>query len=238
MRLASLTSALILVGCASQGDEGMIVLNNTAVAGSSCMLTGDATQPFVSHGQIYAGATRGYTLTPLIQSRVTIGMTEGAQDLLQKTISLRGADVQLTVKATEILENGVYTTSSTERALPGFSVLFSGSLPPSGTVNVGFEVLTAAQIQNIVVTSGAAPSATLRAEVLAEVTIHGDLGGDDVEASPFFFPISVCTDCVVNNLGTCPILTTPRTGNACNPFQDGVLDCCTSGTELICPATM
>ena len=39
MRLASLTAALVLVGCADQGDEGMTVVNNTAVTGATCSLT-------------------------------------------------------------------------------------------------------------------------------------------------------------------------------------------------------
>jgi hypothetical protein len=65
-------------------------------------------------------------------------------------------------------------------------------------------------------------------------TIHGDLGGDEVSASPFHFPISVCTDCVVNIVGACPAAGT-QTGNPCNVFQDGVVDCCTSGSQLVCP---
>ncbi len=240
MRLASLTSVLILVGCANQGDEGMIVLNNTAVT-STCVLTGDPAQPFVSHGELYALGNAGYLLTPLIQSRVTLetGGSATAVDQLQRTIALRGADVSLTVEAVSVRNSdGSYTvTQPTNKQVDPFSVLFSGSLPPNGSVNVGFEVITPATAQRILGLAGYQAGQLMSAEVLAAVTIRGDLGGDEIKSAPFHFPISVCTDCVVNNLGPCPATGT-RAGNACNPFQDGVVDCCTGTSgQLICPAT-
>ena len=241
MRLASLTSALVLFGCANQGDEGMIVLNNTAVSGA-CTLTGAAGQPFLSHGELYALGNNGYLLTPLIQSRVTAetgGM--GTADLIQKTISLRGADISLTVEAVSVRNgDGSYSVSTpANKQVDPFSVLFSGSLPPNGTVNVGFEVIPPATAQRILSIAGYQTGQLMAAEVLAQVTIRGDLGGDEITASPFHFPISVCTDCVVNNLGACPVVGTARVGNACNVFQDGVVDCCTNASnQLVCPAPM
>jgi hypothetical protein len=237
LRLATLTSALLLFGCADQGDEGMTVINNTAVSGS-CSLTGGADQPFKSHGTIYALSPAGYLLTPLIQSRVTLG-TEINADELQKTIFLRGADVSLTLKAQSIVTNGQYTVTQPEKNVGQFSVLFAGALPPGGSVNVGFEVITPAILRDILGASGVnLATSDLNAEVLAEVTIRGDLGGDEVESNPFQYPISVCTDCVVNVTGACPATGTVRTGDACNIFQDGVVDCCTAADgELVCPAS-
>jgi hypothetical protein len=181
-------------------------------------------------------------LTPLIESRVTgISGGSGADgDDSQRTIQMRGADVKLTVKATTLERDGVYQTSSTERALSPFSVLFSGSIPPGGSANVGFEVITPAQMRDIVTTSGVdvAGGQSLTAEVLAEVTIRGTLGGDEITSSAFYYPISVCTDCVVINLGTCPAVGTVPQGNACNIYQDGTVGCCTDASNnLVCPAT-
>jgi hypothetical protein len=54
--------------------------------------------------------------------------------------------------------------------------------------------------------------------------------------------VTVCNNtqglCVVVDNGVCPFTGTPRTGNACNIFQDGVVDCCRDATtnNLICPA--
>src|SRR5436309_2946438 len=82
LRLLTLTAVLALAACANSGDEGMIVLNNTAVT-ATCTLTGSSSQPFIAHGQIYAKSPNGYLLTPLIQSRVV--MTDST-DVSQRTI--------------------------------------------------------------------------------------------------------------------------------------------------------
>jgi hypothetical protein len=236
LRLASLTSVLALFGCANQGDEGMIVLNNTAIAGA-CTLSGTKGQPFIAHGQIYAYGSAGYFLTPLIESRVVLA--EGDTDLTQRTIFLKGANITLEVKAVSIEKPGnVFSTGSI--TLSGtdaqFSSLFSGSLPPSGTVNVGFDVIPVPTLRKIAASSGAADGDRWTAEVLATVSILGELGGDDVESLPFQFPIAVCNDCVVRNLGACP-KTPVNTGNACNIFQDGAVDCCVDAAGfLVCPA--
>jgi hypothetical protein len=237
LRLATLSSALLLFGCADQGDEGMTVINNTAVSGTTCSLTGDTTQPFKSHGQIFALAPTGYVLTPLIQSRVTLGAEVNA-DELQKTIFLRGADVSLTLKAVSIETNGQYSVTNPETNVGQFSVLFAGALPPEGSVNVGFEVITPAILRTILGMSGVNLStSSLNAEVLAEVTVRGDLGSDEVVSNVFQYPISVCTDCIVNVVGECPMVGTPRSGDACNIYQDGVVDCCSEADgSLSCPA--
>lgn len=243
LRHAALISALVLVGCADTGDEGMIVLNNTAVSGS-CDLTGDPSQPFVSHGEIYALSNKGYTLTPLIQSRVTSGDQTGgtAPDPIQKTIFLRSADISLSLEAVSIETGGAFTDTQPKVNVGQFQVLFSGSLPPSGSVNVGFEVITPSILRDIVTRSGAnLTTSNLRAEVLATVTINGTLNGDNISALPFNYPISVCNDCVVIEHGTCPItdVTTIQQGNACNLYQDGQVDCCRDSTgKLICPGSL
>lgn len=239
LRLASLTSALLLavtsVGCANQGDEGMTVINNTAVSGTSCVLTGSPDQPFKSHGLIYALSPLGYTLTPLISSRVQMGTEVNADDL-QKTIFLRGADVTLTLKAVSVENNGSFTVTQKDTVVDQFGVLFAGSLPPAGSVNVGFEVIPPATLRTILGMAGA--TSGVNAEVLASVVVRGDLGGNEITSNTFEYPISVCTDCVVVNNGACPMTGTPRTGDACNPFQDGTVDCCTDASNnLICPAS-
>jgi hypothetical protein len=237
LRLATLSAALMLVGCASQGDEGMTVINNTAVSGDQCTLTGDLSQPFKSHGLIYGLSPLGYTLTPLISSRVQMGMEVNA-DILQKTIFLRGADVTLTLKAVSVESGGQYTVTQKDTLVEQFGVLFAGSLPPAGSVNVGFEVIPPATLRTILGMSGAPAGANINAEVLASVVIRGDLGGDEITSNTFEYPISVCTNCVVVNNGACPMAGVPRTGDACNPFQDGIVDCCTDASgSLICPAS-
>ena len=237
LRLTTLTAVLALTACADTGDEGMIVLNNTAIA-DTCTLMGTASQPFISHGQIYARSPVGYYLTPLVQSRVT--MTQST-DISQRTILLTGANVSLEVKAVSIEHaDGSFSTGTASLGSGAqFSALFSGSLPPAGTANVGFEVIPVPTLRSILTTSGAGTTDKLSAEVLATVTMLGTLGGDKVSASPFQFPISVCTGCVVVDNGACPMMImSPRNGNACNVFQDGPVDCChDASNNLVCPGT-
>ena len=83
------------------------------------------------------------------------------------------------------------------------------------------------------------PGVDFRVELLATVSVLGTLGDQEIESRPFSYPVTVCSDCVVNVLGDCPSTgAAPRTGNACNKFQDGVLDCCRMpDLSLVCPAT-
>src|ERR1043165_5095439 len=237
LRLTTLTAVLALAACAGTGDEGMIVLNNTAVA-SSCTLSGATTQPFIAHGQIFAKSPNGYFLTPLIESRVE---SADSVDDTQRTIFLTGANVSLEVKAVSIehadgsFANGPAITLNT----PQFSALFSGSLPPAGSVNVGFAVIPPQALRQILTSSGAGATDKMTAEVLATVNILGTLGGDSLESSPFQFPVAVCNNCVVVDNGACPMnIAAPRTGNACNVYQDGIVDCChDASNNLVCPGS-
>jgi hypothetical protein len=237
LRVTTLTAILALAACADTGDEGMIVLNNTAVE-STCTLSGAPTQPFIAHGQIWAKSSEGYFLTPLIQSRVK---SADSVDDSQRTIFLTGANVSLEVKAVTIehADGSFAAGPAVTLAQPKFSSLFSGSLPPAGTVNVGFEVIPPQDLRQILTASGASATDKMTAEVLATVNILGTLGGDPIQSAPFQFPVAVCNNCVVVDNGVCPMtIASPRTGNACNVFQDGVVDCChDAANNFVCPGT-
>jgi hypothetical protein len=241
-RLATLTAVLALSACANQGDEGFSVLNNTAVV-DTCTLTGDPGQPFIPHGEIFVGSPQGYLLHPLVQSRVSAsGAGSGAAvDPSTRTIFLKAANIDLEIKAVTI-EHADHTFANPAVTLPAAmakqSALFSAALLPAASVNVSFEAIPVQVIRAIETAVNPAADDRWRAEVLATVTIIGDLNGDDMSAQPFTFPVTVCNDCVVNNLGTCPTTAMPRTGNACNPYQDGIIDCCEDAEGfLTCPAT-
>lgn len=237
LRLAALVP-FVFAACVDSGDEGMYVLNNTAV-GNTCVLTGSPDQPFISHGTIHYLSPRAYLLTPLIQSRIVASETD--TDDAQKTIQLRGADVTLTMKALSIeRSNGSIETMQTDTQIGQFSTLFSGAITPGGSVNVGVDIIPPSILRSIAQMSGAnLETDGFNAEVLATVVIKGELNGSSIEATPYLYPVSVCNNCVVVNLGACPLTVTPRTGNACNPFQDGVVDCCVDESgNLVCPGPM
>ena len=236
LRLAALMP-IALVACVDNGDEGMYVVNNTAVT-TACALSGSPDQAFLGRGMIHYASPSAYVMTPLIQSRIASG--ESDVDEIQRTIQLRGADVTLTLKAVSVERDGQFTVTHPEADLTQFSVLFSGSLPPSGYVNSFVDIIPPATLRQVAQMSGAnVESEPFNAEVLAQVVIKGDINGDAIESAPYFYPVSVCNDCVVANLGACPLTVSPRPGNACNPYQDGVVDCCVDASNrLVCPGPM
>jgi hypothetical protein len=238
VRLAALMPVALgasLVACVDTGDEGIYVRSNTAV-GTSCSLSGSPDQASIGHGVINVFSTVPYVMTPLIQSRLIA--SETTTDDISKTVQLRGADVRLTLKAVSIERDGQFVNTNPEKAYPGFSVLFSGAIPPGGSANAFVDIIPPSILRTIAADSGAnLDTDSLNAEVLAEVVIKGDLNGDAIESQPYFYPVTVCNDCVINVVGACPMTGTPRTGNACNLFQDGVVDCCQElDGGITCPA--
>jgi hypothetical protein len=235
------TSTLAVAGCvADSGGEGFAIVNNSAVTGTTCMLTGVAGQPFVSHGQISTLSPAGYLFTPLMQSQITAD-TSSVQ---QRTIQFQGANIELTVEALTIGHaDGTFTMVTPAPTLMGtngkFQSLFSGSLAPQGTANVAFEIIPKPTIAEIVTAAGAGSGDTLQAEVKAVVKPYGTMGGSRVDGTPFSYPVTVCNNCVVVNHGACPFTGTARVGDPCQPFQDGPVDCCVDASNnLVCPAEM
>jgi hypothetical protein len=214
MRASSFALTLLLVGCADKGDEGFFILNNTAPTGNMCTLTSDTGQPFFARGVADTNLHSGYVLTPLVASR--IDFTEGRE--LERTIHVEGANIVLSSAGAD----GKLTQIS------AFTSLVSGSIPPLGTVNLDFVIVPPA-------------STTTPAELSANITLFGTLGGGRIDAEPFNYPVSVCTGCLTNVLGACGDTTVPAAmnkGNPCNLGQDIVVDCCTGTNTLQCPGPL
>jgi hypothetical protein len=223
-----LVPPILLGACVDHGDEGMDILNNTTVpSGNACTLTGMVGQAFTSQGVISTASPVGYLATPLFESRITALVGHESQ----KTIHLEGATVHLTLP---VGSTGIMLDSNEQ----AFDAPFSGDLPPTGTANVGFVMVPESVIAKVraLAMGGTAPVAV---ELKANVVAYGDLAGSRIEATPWIYPVTVCNNCVVAVVGPCPASGTGLvTGNPCNIFQDGTVDCCTDSTGgLVCPAT-
>jgi hypothetical protein len=72
----------------------------------------------------------------------------------------------------------------------------------------------------------------------ATVRAQGNNLASSVESDPFRYPIKVCDGCLINSREVCPVSHPVLKGNECNISQDGFVDCCTSGTGLVCPSTV
>jgi hypothetical protein len=240
----------------------MIILNNSAPPADLCAFTADVNEPFITNGTLLLTARVPYVLTPLIQSKIDAAMGEE----LQRTLEFRGARIDLAVGTADNpikVEGGgttqTFTFTDTELAqlhddgVTHFKSLFSGSLPPNGGfANVAFNIVPV-QLLDAISQKVAGTTGNVDAEVVASIVPYGDIGGDNIDGDIFVYPVDVCTGCianqVINNAGTgpepCPLAsgTIIRTGNPCNIFQDGIVDCCTANVgmaneSLVCPATI
>lgn len=242
--LLSLLTITTVACAASSGDEGFVVLNNQ-VPGEGCTLSPDSSGMFQSRGLLFLNSPNPYVMTPVIQSRISA--LEG-QDL-QRTIALRGARVELEISGITLSDPGTGAVSTLEfsdaeiAALQAdgslrFTSLFSAPLAPAGTTAATFDAVSFGALAAIRAKVGMTNQA-VHAQIVSKATLFGDLGGDEIEGVPFVYPITVCNDCIVNTIAQCPVPvgTTVRTGNACNAFQDGNVDCCTQPDgRLLCPA--
>jgi hypothetical protein len=213
MRRFPVLVLFVALGCiAKNGDEGMVVLANTAPSGTSCTFTGDPTQPSFSQGEIYAGSPDPYILTPLIESRFTAA---GSGQNVDRSILLQGANVTLTAST-----NGQSVSLPSEAQ---FTTTISGTIEPGGFINVSFPIVPTSVLN-------AFKSGSADTEIVANVVVFGAEGGGRVNAEPFGYQVTVCPSnapCVIQDVGSCSGLTASvSTGNPCNPYQDGMVTCC------------
>lgn len=237
--LATALITLAFTGCvADNGGEGFVIVANEfiPVATIGCMVLPVATGPFQSRGQISTRSQSGYVLTPVMQSNIS---TQSMTDILQRTITLQGANIDLTVDALTIGHADGTFTKATPPALTGtdgkFLSQFSGSIAPGALTGLAFEIVPVTTIAAIKQAAGAGATDTIDAEVTANIKPFGVMGGSRVDGTPFKYAVSVCSNCVVNDIGACPKPATNK-GNPCNIFQDGMVDCCESASGLVCPA--
>jgi hypothetical protein len=133
--------------------------------------------------------------------------------------------------------------AGTSRPLAGPVVTAGG-----GTAGVGFQLMTQAQVAALV--GVVTPTAPL--DLQANVTVTGRfLSGDGINTQSISFPIHVCSGCLIQDGGKCPVSGTPETGDSCNPAQDRPVTCCHVNTctnaascastcvqgPLVCPAS-
>ena len=222
---------------ADNGDEGIFITKNVAV-GDACSFDASESSPFLAHGTFSIHSNASYQLHPQMKSRVVAGA--GQTDA--RTIILRGARVELDFADTSLFSASELTDLRSQ-GITRFETLFTAPLPPGGIADGDVDLIPVSVLDRIiakrpeVLGTGAA---SFRTEVIARVTVFGDMSGSEVTSQEFQYPVTICNDCVANVLGTCPLPTgtTVRQGNACNPYQDGVVDCCASGNDVICPATL
>jgi hypothetical protein len=237
--LVMLALASAAAGCVASGDEGFTVLNNSAPSGA-CEFTGATTQPSLASGHILTISPVGYQLSPLIQSKITAKIGQESQ----KTISILGGRIDLSFEAITLSNSAGVTmdlleqqSAKVDAGLLKFKQLRSASLPPGGSTNVNFEVIPWAVIPQVLSGITLMPGDRFHALLVAKLVMYGEMNGEPLDSDPFTYPIEICNDCIANIVGPCPARANVM-GNACNPYQDGSVDCCVdTANRLVCPAS-
>jgi hypothetical protein len=228
-RLLALSLALLPVAAcaADNGDEGLY-LSRILASGDACTFTADEGAPYLSSGSYSVGSPLPYEAHVLIQSRLTLREDQEAQ---ARTVQMRGARVDLAF-ANPDDDPGI------QDEYLHFTSLFSAPVTPGGLATAGFDLVPSQVSIALIEKLDAKPEPVPSIQLVATVEAYGDLAGDEVVTQSFVFPVAVTE--LRNNLGTCPLPagTTVRTGNACNPFQDGIVDCCQASDGVVCPATV
>lgn len=235
--LISLTLAASLGACVDNGDEGLFI-SRVVIPEPGCLATPSENALFRSRGQISMFSPLDYQLTPLVKSRILAD--EGQED--QRTVIAQGARIDL-----KIVDPTIEAAMGGEAALRSagitrFETLFTAPITPNGGIATAiFDLIPVRVLDEIAraAPEARAPGSGFSTDIRATVVVYGDLAGAEVTSQPFQFPVTACTDCIINVLGACPLPTdveVANTGNDCNPFQDEVVDCCATADGVLCPA--
>lgn len=218
LRFAFAATAALLASACTDAGTTLIVLQNQ-VPGEGCTVSADRSNQFFPRGRIDAAAEDGYLFTPLVQN-----VAEATQNDNQRILFVEGADITL---------SGEFEADG---SLTEFSQAFSGSLLPGDFASFAFIIVPEQLVRDL----GESLPDGGEVAVNAEITIFGTVDGGSVESQPFKYTVDVCDGCTLIDNGSCAALPDgfeASNGGACQPLQDGQLDCCTSSEgALVCPA--
>jgi hypothetical protein len=223
--LIPLALGLGLGACVDDGaDSGLTVLKAVpAEAGCTFTAGGDLFRPA---GVIQTDTNVGYLLG--LEVRNDISLAEG-ESPTPKTVFITGATVEVGFFGSSELFSSDEQATLRASGLTRFLVPISGPVEPNSATSVF--PFTAVPLDLIdAVRDKMIASEIDDAVVDLAVQFKGTRGGSSISSNVFHYPVEICTHCVVSFLGRCTDLSSSGnfgTGGACNPVQDGHLDCCT-----------
>lgn len=177
-----------------------------------------------------------YFFFPLIENNLPAAQT-GAIDPNQ--IQLSGFQVDITNIPGAGLPDPIQNVLDSAGSLAHYQVPWSGGVDAGGGhLSAAVAAFPVELAQNMAAAGGLGrdPSNVVQLNISALGTTNS---GQRMTSDPFHFPLHICSGCLIANAGdipACPFTTTAvLTGNACNPAQDGFVDCCTQNGSLVCP---
>jgi hypothetical protein len=235
------TALALLGGCAADsGDGGILVLKNVR-ADDMCATTGGATEATVTHGTLDLLELSDYLFIAQMQSRITALMGQESQ----RTIVTEAAKVDITFPGSTLFSDAELADLKSG-GFTHFKSQFAASILPNGGLqDGGFVLIPASLVEKVAAKAGPfSPFSSFRIEAVATFVVQGNMSGEHVESQSYSYPVTLGNNIAIGvpTPGTCPLpkeFGMPRKGYACNPFQDGVIDCCRMATgALLCPASI
>lgn len=218
MRCAYLASIAFAAGCVSNdADANVVILRNLALT-DACVVGADPEGAFIAAGEVQQGAP--YVFTPVVQNFATT--VDG--DEARRIAFIQGARIDISFTDETLTQ--MFSGSDLIR----FQVPLSGSIEPGGTAGFAFEIVPPELSEML------QPGDLM----LVDIRMFGRMDGGNFDGASFRYPVEICDDCGVIDLGDCatvPADYEPLVGHPCNPGQDGVTECCTRDTQLVCPAS-
>jgi hypothetical protein len=237
--LTLLSSVLALGACGRVPGQFEIVNDQVPMtAGGGCSIPTDET---VYSGQgtmdlqlVRPSAEAGFFFFPLLKNNLP---TSGSgPDVNQIFLSSFAIDLSpaSAPPQTQALFAALEGGTSADRALLHFKTLWSGSVGSNGKISAIVPAFPVDLAQRIAALQEIGKSPSLWVNV--RVRAFGSTTSQSIESDPFVYPLAVCSGCLVANVAPCPFTVPPaNTGNPCNIAQDAPVDCCISGSDMICP---
>ncbi len=236
-RYAFFAAAAALVtaaGCGRVPGQFEILNDQVPTAGMSCTIP-VAETVYKGTGTLDVSIVRGdfrtaYLFFPLIENNLP--GSGSPNDPNQIHISAFDVDIGTIGSATPGAQQ---VMNSADPALLHFQVPWSGGVSSNGGhIAAAVEAVPVDLALHLASAGGLGPGPGLRLNL--RVQARGTTNsGRSLVSDPFDFPVEVCNGCLVGTVAPCPYEPT-NTGNACNPAQDEVVDCCTMNGTLVCPA--
>lgn len=251
-----LTSA---VGCVDNTVSVYIrQVQSPTVNGTMCTFTNDPTSQSITEGTLDVALRDNYSLTPLIANQLVSNASMEQRRVESASLNIQGFVVELHEGSPEgglvgpafsVYQN-VVVPSSLAAGTPGYAYAHLQVIPPQ----IGQALKTAVcRIDRTGVTSDCPVPrvASINRRILVKITAFGEsLGQHSVEATPFYFPLTVCCGCLIQFPleSDAPETMTSGVGPDCNngmpiigasscaPGQDFPVDCrmCSSATPEFC----
>ncbi len=243
---ATLWTLLSISGCGTPPGQFVIVQNQ--VPSEICEIPAELSSVYRGDGVMDVRlvndfAEFGYVVFPLMQNNYPAPTGGDSGDPNRIKLSGFSVDISLPENAPADAVRSLFDALQVSSPEGGPDQMIQYSIPWSGSVASGGGN-TAGAVNAF---PGALAREIRKTGVLktvpyvwtySTIRARGDNLASSVESDPFRFPIRVCDGCLINRLEVCPVAHPVATGNPCNIAQDGMVDCCTSGTGLVCPSTV